>query len=45
MALVFLSDEMMTAVNENPEEAMLRTFFQGTFLKDVEILYMNSTMG
>lgn len=25
----FLSDEVMSAVDENPEEAMLRKFFQG----------------
>lgn len=27
--LKFLSDEVMSAVDENPEEAMLRKFFQG----------------
>lgn len=27
--VLFLSDEVMNAVDENPEEAMLRKFFQG----------------
>lgn len=34
MITLCLSDEVMTAVDENPEEAMLRKFFQGTPLNE-----------
>lgn len=39
ITVMFLSDEVMNAVNENPEEAMLRKFFEGMCLNNFQINY------
>lgn len=39
ITFVFLSDEVMNAVGENPEEAMLRKFFQGICLNNLQSNY------
>lgn len=40
--VVFLSDEVMNAVDKNPEEAMLRKFFQGICLNNFPSNYTTS---
>lgn len=36
ITVLFLLDEVMNAVDENPEEAMLRKFFQGIYLNNFQ---------